>query len=314
MTPPSKRPGPGLVRTMGPGPSGGAGARTVKDLVQAKIDELSPAERTCARTLLADYPGAGLASASELARRARTSTPTVLRFAARLGFASYKVFQQRLRDEVSTESSPVQRSARAWSAGPNDNPFSVTVGSRSALCAQVVGHVPEAEFTAAVSLLAGRPKGVLVAGGYFTHHLAHLFADQLMQIIPGVTFAGEPLRHDVSRYLDLRKGSVVVLLDFRRHEVAATRVAKLARSRGAKVIVVTDQDLSPSVQYADVALPIPVDGIPFDSHAGVLVLLEALVQCVFDELGQCAIERMHAWEDSVDVPRDNTQLPSSRGE
>ena len=49
------------------------------------MDELSPAEKKVARSLLANYPSAGLASAAALAKAAGTSTPTVLRLVVAAG-------------------------------------------------------------------------------------------------------------------------------------------------------------------------------------------------------------------------------------
>jgi DNA-binding MurR/RpiR family transcriptional regulator len=68
----------------------------IRDDVFARMDELTPAEKKVARSLLANYPSAGLASAATLARAAGTSTPTVLRLVARLGIGSYPDFQQLL--------------------------------------------------------------------------------------------------------------------------------------------------------------------------------------------------------------------------
>ena len=64
------------------------------------LDELTPAERKVARTLLARYPAAGLESTAALAAAAGTGKPTVLRLLARLGFGGYPDFQERLRAEV----------------------------------------------------------------------------------------------------------------------------------------------------------------------------------------------------------------------
>lgn len=276
----------------------------VREIVASRVDDLSPAEKRCARVLMAGYPAAGLGSAASLAAAAGTSTPTVLRFLARLGFGSYRVFQQRLRDEITrAATSPVERAARSRASHSAPTDFTAAVDQRTAGAEQLVRTVPQPEFDAAVRLLANPPRRTLVAGGHFTRHLAALFAAQMQQIIPGVEFTGDPLAADVTRYLDLRKGSLVIVFDFRRYEESARNVARLAKSRGADLIVVTDHELSPSAQLADVVLPVFVDGVPFDSTAGVLVLLESLVECAFNELGQRAIQRMARWERDVQIPR-----------
>lgn len=284
----------------------------IKDVVRDHVEDLSPAERRCARVLLADYPGSGLVAASALAKTAGTSTPTVLRFVARLGFGTYRDFQQRLRDEIRQDvTSPVQRASRSPRQRRDTPQFSTTIQQRLALAEQLTSSVPPSEFEAAVKLLAGRPRSVLIAGGYFTRHFAALLAAQLDQIMPGVVFTPAPLTFDVNKYLTLRKDGMAVVFDFRRYEGTATKVAQLVHSRGAKLVIFTDHELSPAAQFADVVLPVPVNGIPFDSDAALLILVESLVEWVFLELGQAGIDRMKAWEDAVELPRVFPDAPGT---
>jgi DNA-binding MurR/RpiR family transcriptional regulator len=107
----------------------------------------------------------------------------------------------------------------------------------------------------------------------------------------------------VGKYLRAGRGSVVIVLDLRRHELAAKEVISMAKARGASVILITDESLSPSAEEADIVLPVAVDGIPFDSFAALLVLSESLVEAVFQRAGEAAIERMAAWERSVHIHR-----------
>jgi DNA-binding MurR/RpiR family transcriptional regulator len=94
----------------------------LRDEIFQRMDELTPAERKVARTLLARYPAAGLESTAALATAAGTSKPTVLRLLDRLGFGSYPEFQERLRGEVtrSMNESPLSR-ARARREMPSDD-------------------------------------------------------------------------------------------------------------------------------------------------------------------------------------------------
>lgn len=276
----------------------------IKDILMARGASLSPAEKRCARALLADYPSAGLAAASSLAGAAGTSTPTVLRFVARLGFGHYGEFQQRLRDEITRDAtSPVQRARRGRTEQKTAGSLATAVEQRLGIAERLLDTVPVSEFDAAVSLLADAPRRTLIAGGYFSVHFAALLASQLEQIIPAVGCTTEPLTRDITKYLDLRKGSVVVLFDFRRYEESAQTLATLVKKQGARLIVITDHELSPSAQSADVVLPVFVDGIPFDSDAGVLILIESLVECVSNAVGKTAIRRMARWEEFVRIPR-----------
>jgi DNA-binding MurR/RpiR family transcriptional regulator len=277
----------------------------LRDEIFQRMDELTPAERKVARALLARYPGAGLESTATLAGVAGTSKPTVLRLLARLGFGSYPDFQERLRAEVtrSMNASPLSR-ARAHRGAPSgDSVFAQAVAQRARLVARLRDTVPPGEIDRAAALLAGRPKHVVVSGGYFSRLVARLLAMQLDQLIPNVDYADEPLGADVGKYLRAGRDSVAIVFDLRRHELAAKDVVAMARARGASVILITDESLSPSADEADIVLPVALDGIPFDSFAALLVLAESLADAVFHGVGEAAIERMADWEQSVHIDR-----------
>jgi DNA-binding MurR/RpiR family transcriptional regulator len=284
----------------------------LRDEIFQRMDELTPAERKVARTLLARYPAAGLESTAALAAAAGTSKPTVLRLLGRLGFGGYPEFQDRLRGEVtrSLNESPLSRARSRAAARPaGDSVFLRAVEQRAGLVARLPGTVPPAEVERAVALLAARPRHVVTSGGYFSRFVARLLAMQLDQLLENVDYAGEPLGADIGKYLRLGRDSVAIVYDLRRYEQAAGEAVTLAKARGASVILITDEALSPSAADADIVLPAAVDGVPFDSFAALLVLTESLVEAVFQELGEAAIERMADWERSVRIHRDRRPAP-----
>jgi DNA-binding MurR/RpiR family transcriptional regulator len=282
--------------------------RPLRDEVFERMDELTPAERKVARTLLARYPAAGLESTAALAAAAGTSKPTVLRLLARLGFGSYPEFQDRLRAEATRSMSPVSRARAHRAAPPGTAPpggsvFAAAVEQRARLVARLPDTVPPGEISRAVALLAARPRHVVISGGYFSRLVARMLAMQLDQLIPNVDYADEPLGADVGKYLRAGRDSVAIVFDLRRHELAAKEVVSMAKARGASVILITDESLSPSADEADIVLPVALDGIPFDSFAALLVLAESLAGAVFHGVGEAAIERMADWERSVHIYR-----------
>lgn len=277
----------------------------IKDEIFRGMDALTPAEKKVARALLSRYPGAGLESAASLAKAAGTSTPTVLRLLSSLGIGSYPEFQQRLRTEItrSMNGGPVSRAKRHLLEDTDGTPFSRAVALRGNLVDRIADTVPPAEIERAVALIADRPKHVVTSGGYFSRLVARMLAMQLDQLIPGVDHAEEPLGRDVGKYLRFGKNSVAIVFDLRRYELASRELVALAKSRGASVILITDEALSPSAEDADVVLPVAVDGVPFDSFAALVVLVEALADAVFHALGAAAIERMTDWEQSIHIYR-----------
>ena len=277
----------------------------LRDEIFQRMDELTPAERKVARTLLARYPAAGLESTAALAAAAGTSKPTVLRLLGRLGFGSYPEFQQRLRAEVtrSLNGSPLSRAQASRVLPSDDSVFSRAVDLRASLVARLADTVPPGEIERAVCLLAAHPRHVVISGGYFSRLIARMLAMQLDQLIHNVDYADEPRGADLAKYLRLSRDSVVIIYDLRRYELAAREIVSVAKACGASVILITDEALSPSAEEADIVLPVAVDGIPFDSFSALLVLTESLVDAVFHRLGDAAIERMADWERSVHIYR-----------
>jgi DNA-binding MurR/RpiR family transcriptional regulator len=286
----------------------------INDEIFTRMGELSPAEKKVARALLSSYPSAGLESAATLAKSAGTSTPTVLRLVSRLGIGSYPDFQRRLRDEITNHmKSPVSRTQLGKLHSDEDGLLQAAVADKVAMIEGMALSVPPSEFDRAVQALASRPRHVVISGGYFTRYLAMLLATQLDQAIDNVDFLAEPLGRDVGKYLRLGPGSVAVILDFRRYELLSTHAAELARRHGATVIVITDQELSPAVDSADIVLPVTVDGIPFDSVVGVVALLETLVEAVLLASGDRGIARMKLWEESVHLARAYREPAENQG-
>jgi DNA-binding MurR/RpiR family transcriptional regulator len=291
----------------------------LRDVIFQRMDELTPAERKVARTLLARYPAAGLESTAALAAAAGTSKPTVLRLLDRLGFGSYPEFQDRLRAEVtrSMNASPLSRAQARRAVPSDDSVFLRAVDLRAQLVARLRDTVPPGEVERAVSALAGRPRHVVISGGYFSRLIARMLAMQLDQLILNVDYADEPLGADIGKYLRAGRDSVAIVFDLRRHELASREVVSMAKNCGATVILITDELLSPSAEEADIVLPVAVDGTPFDSFAALLVLTESLVDAVFHAGGEAALERMADFERSVRIyrafrasgPADNAAAP-----
>lgn len=306
--------------------------QSVGDEVFASMSTLAPAEKKVARALLADYPSAGLGTAAALAQAAGTSVPSVLRLLSRLKLGSYAEFRDRLLREVSEErNSPVSRAERGMagrdaagraSAGgsgfglgaeageggsggvaqPAPGGLGGALDERAGLLGGLARTVPPGEFEAAVEeIVAARQ--VVLTGGYFSRYIVRILAMQLEQLITGVQVAEEPGGRDAGMLMDLTRNGVVVVVDMRRHELSARRAVALADQRGATTIVITDEELSPAAEDADIVLPVPVSAVPFDSFVPLLALVEGLVEAVFQKVGEPALERMRAWESAVRIDR-----------
>src|SRR5262249_34425963 len=68
-------------------------ATSVAEQIADRLDAMPAGERRAAQTLIANYPLIGLKTVADFSQQAGVSSPTILRFVARLGFQNYPEFQ-----------------------------------------------------------------------------------------------------------------------------------------------------------------------------------------------------------------------------
>ena len=257
-------------------------SKTVVDQLRANLAQFTATERRVAHQLLADWPMAGLQSATDLARTTGVSTPTVLRLAARLGYASYPGFQKRLREELAAQlSSPLAKSARAPGSGARR--AAARGGSEFAEAVirnlrETFANLPPTELDEAGRLLADRRRRIHLVGGRFTDSLARYVSVQLRVLRPDVSHLQDQESNWQDQLLDMGRRDVLVVFDIRRYQPSLLRLAEGASARGARVVLVTDQWLSPIARVTAHLLPARVV-VPsvLDSSAALLALGEALL-------------------------------------
>ena len=269
----------------------------VGELVRQRLDSLSPAERKLARVLLASYPIAGLESVARFAERARVSPPTVTRFITKLGFSGYPEFQETLRHEVQARlSSPLTRyhdePGRAADSVLSD---ALEVASANLKATLVV--LSHRDANEAVELLADVRRRVLVLGGRMSAPLARYLAGQLHLLRPGIGLVDAERSAPAQQLIDMRKGDVLVVFDYRRYQADTIESARVASTQGCQVILFTDPWLSPASAYARQVIVTSVDTVgPFDSLVGAMAVVEGVVAAVLGRLGARAQSRMQTLE------------------
>ena len=268
----------------------------VGELVRHRFGSLSPAERKLARVLLASFPIAGLESVARFAERAGVSPPTVTRFITKLGFKGYPEFQEVIRHEVQARlSSPLARYRDEPPGRGTDSVLSESLEvSRHAVKA-TLDLLSHRDVEETVDLLADVRRRVMVLGGRVSGQLARYMAGQLHLLRPGVGIVDSERGAPAQQLIDLRKGDVLVVFDYRRYQSDTIESARVASAQGCNVILFTDPWLSPASASARQVLVTSVDTVgPFDSLVGATAVVEAVVAAVLNRLGPKAQTRMQS--------------------
>ncbi len=251
---------------------------TVADMIRRRLDELTPTERKAALILLGNYPVPGLQTVAQFAKQADVSNPTILRLIAKLGFNAYADFQQRLRDELEARlRSPLTKDIPAQ-GGMENVPYADYWNSVTSAVSASMHLIRPSEFDGAVALLADERRAVTILGGRLTSSLALQAYLHLRELRSDVTLIDSQTATWAEHLLGVTSSNTFLLFDIRRYQDDVIRMGQEAAARGARLILVTDEWLSPLSAVAKhvFALRTAVNS-NWDSFAPMSVLIEAMI-------------------------------------
>ncbi len=229
---------------------------TVAERLRLASGELTAAERKLMAALFANYPMAGLGSITDFAREADVSTPSVLRLAKKLGFSGFPAFQEELRSELSAQlQNPIAKHDKWATEAPEAhilNTFATAAMENLSGSLKLLDH---RAFDATVALLADRKRRIHVAGGRITQAIASYLVTHLQMARPGVSLVPATQSFWPQYLLDIGKQDVVLFFDIRRYDARMLEFAASAKERGARVVLITDQWISPIARLAVHSLP-----------------------------------------------------------
>ena len=271
---------------------------SIKDQLLHGDQNLTPAEEKIVRTLIADYPTAGLTTAKNLARRAGVSDPTVVRLAVKLGFSGFPDFQSKLLAEVEARlHSPLlmmeAKRPEITEAEARQGPAVGYLHSVAAAVDKAATTTPSAAYERAARLIMEAKGKVMLLGGRFSRYLAGILAGYLTQFRPGVCDLEALSAQAFDSLADLSKRDLLVVFDYRRYQIDVMAYARQAAARGVRIALFTDVFLSPVSELAEIVFVSPLEvASPYDTLAPALAQLEALVTHLLAMTGEQARERI----------------------
>jgi DNA-binding MurR/RpiR family transcriptional regulator len=218
------------------------------------------AARSVLTVLMQQPERASHASTSVIAESAGVNIASVTRAAQSLGFEGWPNLRDELRSRYlnSLNRPEVAESRRASAtSGPFEQSFEMDLRTAS----RTVDRIERATMEAAVAAFAGARTRLAIGGGSYGH-IAQLLASiaTLGGYETHAPAEGSPLVNAIAR---LDADDIVVAFGFRRHYDGTIVALEGAESRGATVVVVTDQNPSPLTELADHVLPVSAEGSSF---------------------------------------------------
>lgn len=267
---------------------------SIAELIADRMDQMPAGERRAAQILVANYPLTGLRTVAEFSAQAGVSSPTILRFVARLGFQNYADFQARLQDELAAQlQSPLSRATNPAS-DRHTTPF---VAAAIENVRETFHHLSDRQLAAIVTALSNPRGKVYLVGGRFTDPVAAYMAAHLAIVRPGVLHLAGQESNWRDRLIDMGRNDVVVVFDIRRYQDSLLLLAEAAHRRGAQIVLFTDQWLSPIARYArHVVAGRTAVPSAWDSSVALLLVAEALIGDLTRKLEDVSAKRIREME------------------
>jgi DNA-binding MurR/RpiR family transcriptional regulator len=275
---------------------------TLSERIADAAARLTPAERRVAQTVADDPKIVAFGTVAQLAAHSGTSGPSVLRFASKLGFSGFAQLQTAVQEEIADALRPATERIRER---PPSDVLSRTLSTDLENVRSTLEAVSPGELRAAVELLADRRRAVHVLAGEFSRGVGMLFVTQLEMLRDHVSLlGGSPVR--VSRSVaGVAADDIVVAIDHRRYERWVLDTSRRLVDAGAVLVAITDSAFSPLAERARHTFVVSARSPgPFDSHAGTVALVDAVIASVATRLRRSATERLDAVEAAWSTAQD----------
>jgi DNA-binding MurR/RpiR family transcriptional regulator len=250
--------------------------------IRARFDDFSRSQKDVAQYIVDHLDEAAFQTAEELARRASTSSSTVVRFSQALGFEGFPELQQAARDEYRRRSpTAAGLAATAPLFSLDHTEFEAALAADHVNVEDTAHKLSRSDFEAAIDAIISAER-VVIAGtdqmAFFASYLRHLLMllDLRAEIVAG------PSQEALGRLSRIDADTLVIGLSAGRPHPLITRTMKLARHRKATTLAITDATLSEVARLARIRLYYSSNTPAFvRSHTALLSLVQALAYGVY---------------------------------
>lgn len=262
-------------------------AKSVLHTIESNMKTFSKGQKKIAAYILENYDKAAFMTASKLGSLVGVSESTVVRFASELGYEGYPSMQRALQEMIRSRLTSTQRIKSAEDNLSGQDVLAAVVQSDIDKLRRIVDETDREDFdevcrkimTARRMYILGTRSSTFVAG-YLNFYL-HLMFENVTLVEANA--AGEIFE----QLFRIGPGDVLIAITFPRYSKVTMNTVKFAKDRGATIVAITDSELSPLYQQADVSLLVTSDMFSFvDSMVAPISMINALLVALGYRKGQ----------------------------
>lgn len=250
--------------------------KDVIKIIRENRRKFTPAYRKLAEFLLEHLDDAAFMSASTLARMAKVSESTVIRFSQLLGYKGFPELKEALRGIVMERLDTSKRLSSYVEKGKEEHILHRCIRKDREALDLLVKSISIEGFEGIIDIIEKADRIFVIshrsayAVGYYLNFYLNLLGFKSF-IIRGRELSYEILSSS-------KEDDVVIAISFPRYSSETMELLSFARKRGAKTVAITDDYLSPIASEASYILTVPTDFISFvDSLTPSISLVNAIV-------------------------------------
>lgn len=254
---------------------------TLLALMAAHEPKFSKGQRCIAQYITQHYDEAAFMTAQRLGETVGVSESTVVRFAAELGLDGYPELQKAMQEMMRNRLNTLERIELTRTHMSGDKVLESVMSYDLANIRRTMEELPQSVFDDAAQSIADA-RTVYIFGAGSCRSLANFLAYYLKLLLDNVHLIYTSSEAEIfEEMLHIGEEDALIGMSFPRYSSKAAKTLHFARSRGAKVIAVTDSQLSPIAEYATHLLLAHSDlATIVDSLVAPLSILNALIVAI----------------------------------
>ena len=261
-------------------------AKSILHTIENNMSSFSKGQKRIAGYILENYDKAAFMTASKLGKLVGISESTGVRFASELGYDGYPSMQRALQEMIRSRLTSTQRIQAAGDLLDREDLLGAVLQSDIDKLREIVGEADRAEFDNVVERIM-RARHIYILGVRSSSFVAGYLNFYMHLLCENVTLVQSNAAGEIFEQL-FRIGpeDVMIAISFPRYSKVTMNTVKFAQDRGASIIAITDNELSPVYQMSDAALLAPCEMISFvDSMVAPLSLINALLVALAHRMG-----------------------------
>ncbi|GIO08963.1 RpiR family transcriptional regulator [Brevibacillus reuszeri] len=275
---------------------------TVQERIRKIFPDLTNQQKLAAKYILAEPKEVALHPAKVVGALSGTSETTIIRLSYALSYSGYSELQNEIRSSL-LERVPQDKAFKSFLNAAEEirgrtDLITFSMEQDVAYIRQTLGELREEQLQQAVaSILAA--KQIIVVGFRSSYSSAHWLTFNLNIIRGNAHLYNGPI--DDVNYLikQIDKDYLVIAFSFPRYISETILFAQAAKDKGAKILGITDDELSPLGPIADQVLKVYAPSpIAIKGMASIFAMLNILVSGVVQADGEQVQRRITEYEEA----------------